>query len=384
VVRLMNSSILFISHVNKKSGAETVLLRVMKDFQSRGHNVHMIYPGGGTLENELKTLKVNKFELNIRPIHKSANPFYYLIFFLSAFILSLRIFFYVRKHNIQIIYSNSLYVQFYLLWSALVNIPVIVHIHDLIKNNMINRWIVVLLLSSADRLICISGAVCRALEKLGVDKNLLTVVYNGVDADKYFQRYEACQDISKKEGKRVVAVVGQITSWKDQETFIRAVPEVITKTNNVIFYVVGSPLFGEDDYMEKLYHLSKELNVNDYVVFKGYVQDTTALMKEIDVLVCSSLEEPFGLVIIEAMAAQKVVVGTNAGGIPEIVTNGRNGFLFEPKNHWELSRKIVKFLNDPNLYKEMSEQGYRTTLERFQLTAQLNSIYQLSISLQRR
>src|SRR5690606_10653103 len=83
----------------------------------------------------------------------------------------------------------------------------------------------------------------------------------------------------------------------------------------------------------------------------GYVSDEelAQLYEECDIFVAPSRYESFGLIFIEAMAHAKPVVGTNVGGIPEIIRNGENGFLFKNEDVKDLTEKIQRLVSDPDL-----------------------------------
>ncbi len=72
-----------------------------------------------------------------------------------------------------------------------------------------------------------------------------------------------------------------------------------------------------------------------------------------------SLIEAFGIVFLEAMAAGIPVIGSNTGGIPELVKDGENGFLVDPDNHIELTQKILKLLNDDALRTSFINSGFQ-------------------------
>jgi glycosyltransferase involved in cell wall biosynthesis len=101
-----------------------------------------------------------------------------------------------------------------------------------------------------------------------------------------------------------------------------------------------------------------DLGLEDNVIFTGYRQDVYALMGMMDVIVHASIRpEPFGMVIIEAMAMEKPVVATRGGGPLDIVLDGKTGLLVEIKNIDELSRAILNLLTMPDFGKHMGLEG---------------------------
>ncbi|MFC1682145.1 glycosyltransferase family 4 protein, partial [Nanoarchaeota archaeon] len=94
------------------------------------------------------------------------------------------------------------------------------------------------------------------------------------------------------------------------------------------------------------------------------------LVKEINkskilILPSTSNAESFGMVLIESMTCKKPVIGSNIGGIPYVIDDGKNGLLVPPKNPQALADAIIKILNNPKLAKKMGEEGYKKVKENF-------------------
>ena len=126
----------------------------------------------------------------------------------------------------------------------------------------------------------------------------------------------------------VIAIVGRLQGWKGQETFLRAAALVLQRIPSARFLVVGGAILGwEGDYEAQLKDLARELRLGDSVCFVGHQSDVGPWYSAADVVVNASVGEPFGMVVIEAMARCKPLVVTDSGGIPEIVTHGQEGLL---------------------------------------------------------
>jgi glycosyltransferase involved in cell wall biosynthesis len=99
------------------------------------------------------------------------------------------------------------------------------------------------------------------------------------------------------------------------------------------------------------------LGINNNVIFTGYRCDIPELMSALDILVSASWAEPFGLVVIEAMAAAKPVIGTKSGGIPEIVLDNKTGRLVPPHDPDSLANAIIEIAQDAELMEAMGRSG---------------------------
>ncbi len=151
----------------------------------------------------------------------------------------------------------------------------------------------------------------------------------------------------------VVAIVGRLAPWKGQDVFLRAFAQACAGTDAVAM-IVGAALFGEDAYDVELHHLAKQLEIDEQVTFTGHCDDVAALLGEVDLVVHASvLPEPFGQVIVEAMAAGRCVIASNAGGPTEIIADGVNGVLVEPGNVDALADAIAELIADPERRAEL-------------------------------
>jgi len=126
-------------------------------------------------------------------------------------------------------------------------------------------------------------------------------------------------------------------------------------------------LIGKGSKRKNLEYLISNLKLSDKVEFKGKLslEETKNVMKNCYCLVLPSLSEGLGRVLMEAMALGKPVIGSNVGGIPDLIKDGENGFLFEPKNSDQLTEKLRILLRDKNLAIEMGKKGREFIKENF-------------------
>jgi len=129
---------------------------------------------------------------------------------------------------------------------------------------------------------------------------------------------------------------------------------------------------GEGKDKQKLQALVARYGLGEKVVFCGFQANIPALMKASDVILLPSHREPFGLSILEGMFAGKPLLVSSSGGIPEIVTNDREGIVFPARDVAALAKAIVLLVEDPALRHRLGEEAYRTANRRFLLSKMID------------
>lgn len=148
---------------------------------------------------------------------------------------------------------------------------------------------------------------------------------------------------------RRVGVVGRLTAWKGQDLFVRAFARAFPEPG-VSGSIIGSALFGEDDYERSVRDRVAALGMQERIEFRGFREDVLGELRRLDVLVhCSIVPEPFGQVIVEAMAAGVPVVAADAGGPRELITHGQDGLLYRPGDERELAEALGTMASDRDL-----------------------------------
>lgn len=161
-------------------------------------------------------------------------------------------------------------------------------------------------------------------------------------------------------GYILVGNIGRLSEQKGFEYFIESIPIVLEKCQKARFLIVGN---GEDE--KKLKKLVENKGLSDYVYFMGYRDDIQNLMKQMDFIVLSSLWEGLPLTPIEAFSVGKTVVATAVDGTVEIIEDGKNGFLAEPRNPMQLARKIIYLTRHSEKRIEMENEALKRYEEEF-------------------
>jgi glycosyltransferase involved in cell wall biosynthesis len=178
-----------------------------------------------------------------------------------------------------------------------------------------------------------------------------------------------------------VGLVATLGWWKGHETFLRAVAR-LPRELAWRAYVVGGALYetaGSQSSMAQLRALAGDLGIAERVAFTGFVDDAAAAMRALDVVVHASTEpEPFGLVIVEAMASGRAVIVSEAGGAAELISPDVDALAHPPGDVAALARRIETVVRDGDLRARLGLAGRATAERRFDrahLAAELTPIY---------
>jgi len=228
---------------------------------------------------------------------------------------------------------------------------------------------------SSDAIIALNKTMYRAIvDKAGVENNKVVIIPNGVDTD-FFKPGLKGDEVLEKYGLeelKYVLFVGRVSPEKGVHILLKAFKHVIGQASRNIKLVVMGPLsssFTSSDvslYAKTLMNYAERV-LPGKVVFTGPVDRGVLriLYSNAYCLVLSSLVEAFGMVIIEAMASGVPVIGSTAGGIPDIVVDGVNGLLFRRGDWRDLAGKLSMLLNDENLRDRLAVNARRFAEERY-------------------
>lgn len=173
-------------------------------------------------------------------------------------------------------------------------------------------------------------------------KNRLVVIPSGLDLERFAHtpsRAEAREQLKIPLNVKIFGMVGRFDPKKGQLLLMNALNLCKNKDFHVLF--MGETTHNEgSDYLNEVKAFIAENNLEDRVEFRPYSSDIALFYKSIDWMVMASDSETVGMVTIEALACGTPVLGSNAGGTPEILHEGRGGLLFETKNASDLAEKI--------------------------------------------
>jgi len=266
----------------------------------------------------------------------------------------------LRQADVDLVATNSLKSSLYGgLAGRLARVPVVWHLRDRIAPDYLPSPAVALVRQAARRLsdgiVANSATTLATLDLAGSGRShpRTCVVGDACPADEFVRDRIPHEAFT-------VGLVGRISSWKGQDVFLRAFSRAFPNGGERA-RVVGGALFGEEPLVGELEALAGELGIADRVEFTGHRSDVPGELARLDALVhASTIPEPFGQVVVEAMAAGVPVVAVNAGGPSEVVTDGVDGLLYDMGDVEGLSRCLQRLASEPELGKQLVEQGHQT------------------------
>ena len=189
----------------------------------------------------------------------------------------------------------------------------------------------------------------------GINRDKIVVIPNGVD----LRRFNECNDKLVLDGDPSILYLGHLRRRKGVDVLLQAIAKLRSELPNVKLHLVG------DGYISDFQLLAKKKGIKKHVVFHGWAADSMVprYYKSADFCVFPSRYEPFGIVILEAMASGIPVIASNTGGIRETISNGKNGILFKPCDADALSKAILALYQDLDLRKKISDTALKTVVK---------------------
>ena len=247
---------------------------------------------------------------------------------------------------------------------------------DMLKQSSVVKRLDNLFTKRANRIAAISNNVKRDMVDLGIPEAKIKVIYNGTDIRKFDARAQekSTFTVGKEADPFLIGTVGSLTERKGHRYLLEAMPAILKKNSNVHLIVIG-----EGPEKEMLEKLRGELRLESAITMLGFQENVAPILKQMDVYVHPSVHEPFGIAVLEAMAAAKCVVATAVGGVPEIVSPGVTGYLVRAESSRELSSAISATLEERENTLKMGENGRSRVSEMFDIDVTVRgyeSLYQ--------
>jgi glycosyltransferase involved in cell wall biosynthesis len=379
-------NILFIHQSAELYGSDKTLLLLLKHLDKQKFLPVVILPSNGPLKDELEKEKIKVVIAPVLKLHRQIFKPKKFITFLKEIKSGISIIDQLNsQYHFDIIYSNTLAVLLGMFYARKSKIKHIWHVHEIIVHPKIIATIFPRLLNKyADVVVCNSKATMKNLiDRKNQLKNKTVVVYNGIEEP---ERNPALTLTSKKDfgfsdRDIIITLVGRINRLKGHKWLLSTFIKYLSQNQKIKLLFVGSTFEGQEHFLHEIEQIILGNKLEQKVTIIPFTKDLSKIWAITDIAVMPSTEaESFGLVATEAMLERKPVVGSNHGGLAEIIINNETGFLVKPNNEVELSEVLIKLIDSPEKRNLFGEKGYRRVINEFSMEAHIKKISNLFLN----
>jgi glycosyltransferase involved in cell wall biosynthesis len=376
--------ILFINHAAVIAGAEYALMQLAIAYRETSQVLLLADgPLRSVLESQGVTVKILAAPTTVMSVRTSSG-----VQSLKALPDLLKTAHQVAEisQNFDVIHANS---QKAFIVASLARLmggkPLTWHLHDILTASHfspVNRKVAVFLANRfAAKMIAPSQAVVDAFVNVGGKTLRSQVIYNGISPAR-FEHISATQseqvraEIGISSDTPLVGLFSRLSPWKGQHVLLEAMKRLPPSAHALI---VGAALFGEDDYAASIRErVQQDASLKQRVHLLGFRQDVPALMSACDILVHTSIEpEPCASVVIEGQLAHKPVIAAAAGGMFEVIQDGKTGRLVPPGDAVALANVIQSLLEHPLTANQLAQEGHQSARQKFSPDQYLQAFDQL-------
>lgn len=285
---------------------------------------------------------------------------------------------FVKREQCELLYANNMLVKSVGAFAARrAGVPCVLHIRNLHEKRLEAFFYRRIFRMAAVKLI-ISNSAASAAPFMNDVPDKLRVVHNGIDLADYggIPRGTLRRELGLR-GKTIIGYTGNLIPRKGLDILIRAAAHVLGRGNAVLVIIGRVPIGSNIDHQAEYEELARECGIAGRVLFAGFRKDVRPYVRDMDVLVLPSRQEPFGRSIVEAMALGVPVVASRVGGIPEIITSGRDGFLVPVEDVAALARVLQRLVRDSALRRRIGGEGRAAIRRRFDVARLTKEIEEL-------
>lgn len=262
----------------------------------------------------------------------------------------------VNRRRIDVIHSHGYKADAYALAAVGRNRqPLVSTCHNWLMTSVplrVYRFLDLFCLRSFDACVAVSADVAAILRSFRIPEARITTIANGVNLSRFRSAHPAYLERSEATKGLIVGMVGRLTPEKGQEFLLRAAPGILEQFPQTLFVFVGDGPSRQD-----LEELVQDLDIAPNVRFLGQRRDMPELYAAMDVFVLPSLREAMPMVVLEAMAAGKLVIATRIGDIPKLVVHEKTGVLVKPQDIAGLRDAILRLITQPEVRAHLAANG---------------------------
>jgi len=366
----LKTKILHITFNMGIGGTEQVIRQIVENSDSKQftHEILSIDGMVGPLGQELK-------ENGIKVICTQRKPG--TDFKLMLFIRQL-----IKSNSINVLHCHQYTPYFYGVLSAIGSgVKVIFTEHGRFfpdRHNFKRRFINPLLSLVTDHYTAISKSTADAVAEYEyISRKKIDVIYNGIKSieGKALNRTELLNELGLSDGYRYIGTISRLEPIKNQAMMIKAFHQSLKEVHDLKLILIGDGAIKND-----LLQLVKSLEIEQEVIFTGFINNPQKYINLFEIFLLSSFSEGTSMTLLEAMSLAVPCVVTDVGGNPEIVENNKTGFIVPSDDYQLLSNAIVDLLQNSNKSKTFGEDGRNKYLSNFTVSQMINKYHKLYLS----
>ena len=281
-----------------------------------------------------------------------------------------------RAHSADVVHANSIRAGIELGLARVGLAASIVHVRDCLPPSALTSATMRLIARTVTTVVA-NSYYTAATVRIAAPSARVEVVHPAIDLAAFdparIDRHAARARLGIAGTRRVLmGVVAQLSQWKGQDTAIEALRLLREQDMDAHLLLIGSAKFlasatrfDNEAYVARLHRLVADGGLEDRVSWLGERDDIPELVRALDVLLLPSHEEPFGRALLEAMALEVPVIATSVGGPPELVRDGRDGYLVAPGEPEAWAQAVRRVIDGPEQGREMGQAGRMRIAEAF-------------------
>lgn len=289
----------------------------------------------------------------------------------------------IRKRNIALVHTNTNTIFASPLAARFTGVPHVWSIHELmVEPATVRNALHYMIPRFSTRVVTVSEAVRdHMLKDAAKFADRFTFVRGAIDVEPFLNangRARVRAEWGVRDDEVLIGMAGRVTRWKGQSVFVQAATLIAERHPEAKFAAVGGVFDTEKFYMDRFRKEVHDAGLDNKLTINDFRADMPDVFAAFDIFVLPSiLPEPFGLVVIEAMASGKPVVATAPGGPSETVVDGETGFLVPPSDASAIAKALEELLADPPKRISMGEAGRRRAREVFSLPRYVSEFEEL-------
>jgi glycosyltransferase involved in cell wall biosynthesis len=378
-------TVVYVQPTSEVGGSDIALLRLVSRLDTARFRPVVVLPRNGPLVERLQATGASVRILPMQQLRPSWSPREQGRFLLHFWPTVRRLARLVRLEDAALVHSNSMY-SFYGAWAArLARVPHVWHVREFpeLPGPLLQAMTFMVRRHSA-RTVAMTTAIAELFPGVARQRGEVVRIPDGIDLDVFHPQVDGARirrELGLDPGAPLIGFVARLDPWKGADVFLRAAAIVARSHPAAHFLVCGGELAGHRSHATEIRTLADQLGIAGRVHFTGWryrLDDIPEVMASLTVLVHTAIRpEPFGLVLVEAMATGRPVVAARDGGVPEVVDDGVTGVLCPPGDAEACATAINRMLDDPELSARMGGAGRRRAEQLFEVRAYTRAVERL-------